>query len=87
MERQEIINYARIATDIFLIVVIGLMVWQFIRADTITKDIALSNQPSKLVTTYENITGLECVCGKNIKDYFVTSTTPMVPRLIKKGGS
>lgn len=80
MERTQLINYARIVTDIFLIIVIGLLVWQFLKADAITKDIALSSQPAKLVQAYENITGLECVCGDGIKDICLTKVNLGKPK-------
>ena len=65
MERQEIINYARIGTDIFLIIVIGLLCFQFFHAEELVKNIALQDNPIKLVTTYENITNTYCSCNPN----------------------
>ncbi len=67
MERTELINYARIGIDLFLIIVIGIFIWQFYHADLLVRDIALYDAPEKLVMTYENITGLECVCGKDMR--------------------
>lgn len=63
MERQQIINIAKIVTNIFLAVAILLLVWQFLKANEIAKDIALSDSPTTIIDTYENITGQECVCG------------------------
>jgi hypothetical protein len=70
MERHEIINMARIGTDVFLIIVIGMLLWQFFTADAMVKDIALYDQPEQLVKTYENITGFVCMCGSNMIDRF-----------------
>lgn len=66
MERKELINIAKIITNIFLAVAILLLVWQFFKADDLVKDIALYNQPESLVTTYENLTGYNCLCGPGI---------------------
>jgi len=74
---QKTIDVIKILVNIFLLISILLLAWQFIKADKITKDIALSDSPTELINAYENITGQECVCGYNIinriqsKDSFV----------------
>lgn len=65
---EQTINKIKIGTNIFLAVAILLLVWQFWKADTITKDIALSDSPTTLISAYENITGQECICGYGVKN-------------------
>jgi hypothetical protein len=40
MERTQLINIAKIATNIFLTIAIALLLWQFFTADKLVKDIA-----------------------------------------------
>jgi hypothetical protein len=64
------VDIAKIITNVFLIVVIALLLWQFYSADKMTKDLALSNDPIEIIRLYENITGYDCMCGVNIENRF-----------------
>lgn len=66
MERKTILEISRIVLDMFLIICIGIFIFQFYTADKIAKDIALFDEPNYLLTVYQNLTGYECLCGNNI---------------------
>ena len=65
---QQTISYLKIASSIFLACAILLLAWQFIKADKIAKDIALSTDPTEIIRTYEQLTGHECICGYDISN-------------------
>jgi hypothetical protein len=88
MEKQKLINGLKIGTNLFLALAILLLVWQFIKADALTKDIALYNQPEALVQTYEKITGFGCICGLGVEERFAetinfSSKNNLVPLNLK----
>lgn len=70
MERTQLINIGKIATNILLSILIALLLWQFFTANRLVKDIALYNEPEALVDTYKNITGFDCICGEDVLDIF-----------------
>jgi hypothetical protein len=75
MDRKELINIGKIGTNILLSILIGLLLWQFFTANELVKDIALYDEPEALVDTYKNITGFDCICGKNVIEIFNKATT------------
>lgn len=62
---NKIINIAKFAVNLFLLIAICLLIYQFFKADKITRDIALYDSPNGLISLYENLTGYQCVCTPN----------------------
>lgn len=62
---NKIVNITKFAVNLFLLIAICLLIYQFFKADKITRDIALYDSPNGLISLYENLTGNQCVCNYN----------------------
>lgn len=62
---NKIINIVKFIVNLFLLIAICLLIYQFFKADKITRDIALYDSPNGLINLYENLTGYKCICNHN----------------------
>ena len=72
MNRQEIFNSLKIITNIILIMCLVAVLFVVFNYNTEIKEVVGDKNPDRLITYYEQATGLECKCY-NPKDLSLTN--------------
>jgi hypothetical protein len=76
MERIEIINSLKIITNLILIISLVAVVFVVFNYNQEIKEVVGDSNPDRLITYYENRTGLECKCevpNKNNFEFKITA--------------
>jgi hypothetical protein len=74
MDRKEIINSLKIITNLILIITLFAVLYTLVNYNQEIKEVVGDANPERLITYYENRTGLDCNCQPidYLKDFWYT---------------